>query len=699
MFSKHLKARIACILAGCALATGAAETCADGVCPLPAAGGAREVAVYSPVPASAVTPVEQGPRLKTLEGKTLALVGGSFMASVTHPELKRLILAEYPTAKVYLLGEIGSAGPYPRPGMVRREKDEFQRRLKEFKVDAVIAGNGGCGLCTPKETGSCIAAEVLGIPSVMIAGPGFVKQAKNTALSAGLAIQRVAEYPGAFSSHSRDELLANTRQVLWPAIKKALTEPLADAERTPDKAEGAVHGPAITGTEAEIRLSFQDSGWTDGLPILLPTETAVAEFLKFTDLPADRSLGAIPPMQREVMVRHVAVNGVMAGCPPEFMPLLLAFVEGMKVGDFRRTLVSTHAWTPYCWLNGPVARQLGFDCGQGEISEPKNMVLGRFINLALLNLGGYRVKENRMGTFGYLTPWVLVENDEAAVKVGWKPYHMQQGHALNDSTLSCASAINWGNNLVPATTDAERIKDMIAWDAVEKQQMAVGSGMPCVYRTFLLTPDVARDLAATYKSKDAFEVALVETARNPLGARAFANYWGNPGSAFDPAKCPLAQHQTKIAQAEGAKSTAVPPWLAWSGLKTIETVPAMQEGKNIFLVTGDAARNKEQCLPGGGSATIKIALPAAWDKLMSERGYEPLRKFMLAGDLKPDVPRPKVKGYSRPGVRGDVGGMGHEGASRMNDRRPQGGYGRRRGSGGNYGERRYPRRPFRHEDD
>ena len=689
MNKNGFRALVGGVFAGFVATLGAVEACKDGLCPLPKAGEAAELAVYSPVPASAVTPIRQGPRLDTLKGKTIALVGGSFMASVTHPELKRLILAEFPTAKVYLLSEIGSAGPYPRPGMVRREKDEFQKRLKEFKVDAVIAGNGGCGLCTPKETGSCIAAEVLGIPSVMIAGPGFVKQAKNTALAAGLAIQRVAEYPGAFSSHTREELIENTRKILWPAIKKALTEALADAEKTSDLAKDRTNGLAITGTEAQIRQSFQDSGWTDGLPVLLPTEEVVAEFLKFTDLPADHSLGAIPPMQREVTVRHVAVNGVMAGCPPEFMPILLAFTEAMKAGDFRRTLVSTHAWTPYCWLNGPVARQLGFDCGQGEISEPKNMVLGRFMNLALLNLGGYRVKENRMGTFGYLMPWVLVENDAAAVKVGWKPYHMQQGYALNDSTLSCASAINWGNNLVPATTDAEKIKDMVAWDAVEKQQMAVGSGMPCVYRTFLLTPDVARDLAATYTSKDAFEKALVETARNPLGSRAFANYWGNPGSAFDPTKCPVSQHAAKIAQAEGAKTTATPPWLAWTGLKTMETVPAMQEGKNIFLVTGDAARNKEQCLPGGGSATVKIVLPAAWDKLMAERGYEPLKTFTLAGDLKPDAPRPKVRGYSRPGVRGDVGG-GEEYRRGPGGRRPM--RPGDQGEGGS-GEYRFRRRP------
>ncbi len=208
-----------------------APDCPDGFCPIPQApDGEPEFTVLSPVPESAVEPIAPAPRLKSLDGKTFALVGGSFMASVTHPELKRLILAEYPTAKVYLLNEIGSAGPYPRPGVVRREKDAFQRKLEEFKLDAVVSGNGGCGLCTPKETGSCIAAEVLGIPSVMIAAPGFVKQAKATAASAGLAELRVAEYPGAFASHTREELLANTRKILWPQIKSALAgEPAGSA--------------------------------------------------------------------------------------------------------------------------------------------------------------------------------------------------------------------------------------------------------------------------------------------------------------------------------------------------------------------------------------------------------------------------------------------------------------------------------------
>ena len=201
-------------------------------------------------------------------------VGGSFMASVTHPELRRLLLAEFPSAKVLLLDEIGSAGPYPRPGVVRREKDAFQRRLKENGVDAVVSGNGGCGLCTPKETGSCIAAEALGIPSAMIAAPGFVKQAKATAAAAGLAELRVAEYPGAFASHTREDLLENTRKILWPQVKTALTGDSSASRTASDASSSTLSFESYD----EFARVFLDSGWTDGLPVAPPTPERVAGF-------------------------------------------------------------------------------------------------------------------------------------------------------------------------------------------------------------------------------------------------------------------------------------------------------------------------------------------------------------------------------------------------------------------------------------
>ena len=235
-----------------------------------------------------------------------------------------------------------------------------------------------------------------------------------------------------------------------------------------------------------------------------------------------------------------------------------------------------------------------------------------------------------MGTFGYLMPWCVAEDEAAAARAGWAPWHVQRGFSADDSTLTAASAISWGNNLVPATSDAARIKDLMAWDACEKSQMAVASGMPCTYRVFLVTEGVARDLAKAYPTKDALCRAMEEAARIPLGQRAFANYWGNPGSAFDPAKYPLRAHERRIASQEGAAETAAPPWLAWTGLERLETVPAMAPGKSAFLVTGDPSRNKVLTVPGGGFATVRIELPRDWDALMAERGYAPLSSFRIA---------------------------------------------------------------------
>ena len=112
-------------------------------------------------------------------------------------------------------------------------------------------------------------------------------------------------------------------------------------------------------------------------------------------------IATLPPAHRSTTTWHVAVNAVMSGCKPEYMPILIALTKAMGDGNFRRTLASTHAWIPFCWLNGPVARQLGIDSGQGQINEEANVAIGRFMNLAMMNLAGYYVKQDRMGTFGY----------------------------------------------------------------------------------------------------------------------------------------------------------------------------------------------------------------------------------------------------------------------------------------------------------
>ena len=589
-----------------------------------------EYAVVSPVGQSSVEMISQAPRLETLEGKTIAIVGVSFMTHVTHPEIKNLIKQHYPTAKVILLDEIGIAGPYPAPGVTRRAKEEFQAKLKEMRVDAVISGNGGCGLCTPKETGSCITAEYLGIPSVIIAGPGFVEQAKYTARNNGVPVLRVAEYPGAFATHSSEELVRNTREVLWPQIVAALTNQISDEERTVNVngTKGDIRDDVFYGTIDEINAYFNEMKWSDGLPIVPPTFEKVESFLKYTDLKWNETVAVLPIAHRNTTAWHVAVNAVMSGCRPEYMPILIALTKGLGDPNFRRTLASTHAWIPYCWLNGPVARQLGIDGGQGQINEAANVAIGRFMNLALMNLCGYYVKQDRMGTFGYPMSWCMVEDDAACLRVGWQPYHVRKDYALNDNTITLGSTLLWGNNMAPSTTNPQKLMELLAWDISERSQFALGSGRQYTFRTILMTEPVAKILAARYKSPQALERDLIEASRRPLKERAFANYYANPGGAKDGGKHNIRQYQGHIRKTEGGEMTPTPAWYDSPESEQM-TVPTMKRGMTAFIITGDSARNKVQTMPGGGYVTIQIQLPRNWDSLMSELGYKPLKESKL----------------------------------------------------------------------
>ncbi len=620
--------------------------------------------VLSPMGQSSVEMIEMAPRLDTFEGKTIALVGGSFMASVTHMELKRLIQEYFPTTTVYVLSEIGSAGLFPGPRSRKPQVERFQQRLIEYGVDAVISGNGGCGICTPKETGSCIAAEYIGIPSVMIAAPGFDTQAKTTAYNNGVPVLRVAVYPGAFASHTEEELKRNTREVLWPQIMDMLCDEITQEEIEENSHPEAAdpQEPVFSGTIDEVNEFFRDMMWSDGMPIIPPTKARVEEFMKYTDYRWNRTITVLSPSYRSSLVWHVAVNGVMAGCKPEYMPLLIALTKAMTSGDFRRTLGSTHAWIPYCWANGPVARQLGLDHGQGQINEAANIAIGRFMNLAMLNLAGYYVKQDRMGTFGYPVSWCLAEDDEACLRVGWNPYHVRQGIDLNSSAITVASTLLWGNNMPPATTDGEKIMQLLAWDITERCQLALGSGVQFTNRAILMTEEVAAHLKDRYGTVDNLEDQLIATARRPLYERAYAHYYANPGSAINPDHTSLEEYMEQLQEEEDAAMTPTPEWYA-SDEAQMMTIPTMQKGQTAFLITGDASRNKIQTMPGGGMSTAEVELPANWDELMEEKGYEPLRSFylepiddtgydpMTAIEEVPETPAPSVKPQGKSAVR------------------------------------------------
>ena len=596
---------------------------------VPDATGAVKYNVVSPVGFSTVEPIKMASRLTTLDGKTIAIVGEDFMYNITHPELKRLIKKLYPTAKVIMYDELPIAGPYPAAGIRRQSTELFRQRLIDLKVDAVIAGNGGCGICTPKETGSCIVAERLGIPSVIVTAPGFDEEARYTARNNGVPVLRVAVYPGAFASHTEEQLIQNTRQITWPQIVDALTKPITQEEYAATEAVRGITDDVYHGTLDEIYAYFTSMGWSDGAPFYPPTYEKVMTYLEYTDHAWNETIAVLPQAFRNTTTWHVAVNACMAGCKPEYMPILIAMTQAMAGGDFRRTLGSTHAWTPYSWLNGPVARQLGISSGQGEINAEANTALSRFLSLALQNLAGYYVGQNRMGTFGYLQPWCLVEDETACRRIGWQTWNEQLGYNINDNTVTLSSALMWGNNMAPSTTNAEKVMQLMAWDIAERCQFALGSGKQFTNRVVLMTEPVANILKNGYQTIGSLEDALIENSRRSAYERALANYYANPGSRKDGGEHSFNQYLSHIIRSERGKETSTPAWYDTQA-KTMTTIPTMQKGQTAFLITGDASRNKVQTMPGGGFSTVRIDLPAAWDSLMEAKGYPALKDMYLS---------------------------------------------------------------------
>lgn len=602
--------------------------------------------VVSPTGFSTVEPIEMVPRLTTLDGKTIAIVGEDFMYNITHPELKRLILEKYPTAKIIMYDELPIAGPYPAPGIVRQSTEIFRQRLIDLKVDAVIAGNGGCGICTPKETGSCIVAEKLGIPAVIVTAPGFDNQARYTARNNGVPVLRVAVYPGAFATHTEDQLIKNTNEITWPQIEKALTTPITEEEYAAAGSAQGITDDVYHGTIDQIYAYFKTMGWSNGAPFNPPTYEKVLKYLDYTDYKWNETIAVLPAAYRNTTTWHVAVNACMAGCKPEYMPILIAMTKAMAGGDFRRTLGSTHAWVPYSWINGPVARQLGISSGQGEINGEANTAISRFMTLAMMNLAGYYVGQSRMGTFGYLQPWCLVEDEEACKRVGWPTWNEQQGYQINENTITLSSALMWGNNMAPSTTDPEKVMQLLAWDISERCQFALGSGKQFTNRLILMTEPVAGILAGGYPSLDNFEDVLIDNSRRSAYERAFANYYANAGSRKDDGEHNFQQYLAFIKKSEEAAETTMPVWYD-SPESTMVTIPTMEKGATAFLITGDASRNKIQTMPGGGFSTVAIELPDKWDELMKGLGYQPLEGYRLEPTHTTDISQAKGSSYRK----------------------------------------------------
>lgn len=353
----------------------------------------------------------------------------------------------------------------------------------------------------PACTRASVVAEKAGIPSVTIALQGFAEQGRLVAKGEGINNLRVAEYPGRVDMHTKKELRKSV-ETLIPQIVSGLTDSVEDA----DEAESEPEPKQIvySGTFEAVNDFFYENQWSDGLPIIPPTIDKVDEFLKFTDRLPDDVVGVLRPSMRKATVWSIAVNGVMAGCRPEYMPILIAIVEVMADPQFGLEHAgSTPGWEALIILNGPIIRELGFNF-EGGVFRPgnrANMSVGRFFRLYMRNVPRYLPGRTDKATYGQNFRPVLPENETAVSRVGWQPLSADQGFAAGENVVTIASCRHMSNPFKTFGDTAEKHLDRIADFMLRTQEyywVAYGPVAPVV----IISPVVAKMLSGRGYTKN-----------------------------------------------------------------------------------------------------------------------------------------------------------------------------------------------------
>ena len=171
-------------------------------------------------------------------------------------------------------------------------------------------------------------------------------------------------------------------------------------------------------------------GWTDGLPVTPPTDERVIAMLKGTTRRPDEVIGKMPPFLAECTVEKSAINAVMAGCRPEYMPVLLAAIEAALEPLFtlHGVLATTYFSSPIIIVNGPIAKKIGMNSGINALGQGNraNATIGRALNLIVLNVGGGRPGEADRSTLGAPSKYTLCfAEDESDPE--WEPLSVARG--------------------------------------------------------------------------------------------------------------------------------------------------------------------------------------------------------------------------------------------------------------------------------
>jgi hypothetical protein len=351
------------------------------------------------------------------------------------------------------------------------------------------------------------------------------------------------------------------------------------------------------GTFEEVNMFFYKEGWTDGLPIIPPTIQKLEEFLKYTERFPHEEVAVLPLANLRATPWNIAVNGVMAGCRPEYMPILIAATEAIGAPKYRlKDIGTTATLRPYFLINGPIIRQLGLYHGTGLITPAStpNSSIGRAMHLIVRNIAGFKPGISEMGMFGLPQSFVVVEDEEANP---WEPYHVEHGFDRNTSAVTAMAYFAVSNQFTLVTDDPFWNLDGIVLEV--KRLIPHWSyifGPHGAMFNLVLGPPSARVIAKAYSKRDLKEYIVKNgtVTKNDMN-NLMVHYFLHPETRPLP--------------------------LGWDEMKSDTLIPIIANPDMIHIVVcGNRTRNRNMIFSAGYTNPVikKIRLPSNWEELLKE---------------------------------------------------------------------------------
>ncbi len=292
----------------------------------------------------------------------------------------------------------------------------------------------------------------------------------------------------------------------------------------------------VDDTPEAVTSYLRQRRMTDGLPVVPPTEARVAAMIDASGFDAEHVVGELAPLNSPASVEKIAINAVMAGCEPSYMPALIATLDAfmdpkMNAHGIQTT---TNPVGPMIMFNGPIRDQIGinYDSGCFGPGTQANATIGRALRLMLINIGGAThgdVDKAPLGWPGKFTSVCFGENEEESP---WQPFHVDRGFESGDSTVTIIP-INGMWPITEMSPEKEQVLHHVTFGMAVSGHAATEQLPEGFESVLIMSPVIAKMVSEVMPDKEALRRHIFENARVPL--------YFHPPYRHEPAKKRMAE--------------------------------------------------------------------------------------------------------------------------------------------------------------